>query len=1444
MPQNVPIHGQITFFGSVVGSTALGAQPVGTTGILIQLPNTVATAGQVLEAVVVHGNTVTLGWGTGGGGGGPFSAADFLPLFTTTVTNPTTTPNLAFNATLQSASTFYAGPVSGFPSAAANFRAILASDIPPLAYVPTSVSSPANFVLATPNGSAGVPVPRALVAADIPNIAESQVINLVSDLNTLTIGLGGKAAIISPALTGVPTAPTAPPATDSTQIATTAYTDDAVSVEQSRALAAEAVLAAINAATLTGTPQVPTAAPLNNSNQIASTAYTDAAVGVETTRAETAEALLSPLTSPHFVGIPTAPTAAPHTNTTQIGTTAYTDAAVALFASTAVTSVAGRTGAVILGESDITNLVSDLAATEKTANKGVPNGYASLDATGVVPAGQLPPAVVGSLTFQGVWDANTNTPTLTSSVGTNGFFYIVSVAGNTTLDGTSSWNVGDFAIFETTWSKITGTSAVSSVAGRIGAVVLGESDITNLVADLAAKAPLASPIFTGVPTAPTAAPLSNNTQLSTTAYTDLAVGVETSRATTAEGLRAPLLSPTLTGVPHAPTPTPLNVDDTLIATAGYTDAAVAVEKSRAQGVEATLAPLASPGFTGNPTAPTQSPLTNNLHLANTAYVDLAVQVEKSRALAAEALKASSANPTFTGLTSLANISVSGTMADSLSSVGTNGQILSSTGSGVVWINFPSSSFSSLTSGTNTSAAMVVGSGSSLTFSGTGSIVATTLQAVAITSSAPTVGQVLTATSATTADWETPAGVPSGAANQVFATGPGGGSASLQSLTQSMLPNGLTQWANLPNVKLVPIYKQFALGGPYFDYYTVPAGRRALQGLLQVNSPASPPGEQQDIQPMLKVGGVYYSLNSQTAFSNAQPSTIPLQAYVAEAGEGFSLSASFQVASLCNNKSQLLSVANPTAVQTFILTSVFSQVSGVTEYVGTITGGVSNAFASRVYVVTGFTNASNNGTFVCIGSTTTTLTLINTGGVAETHAGTAVNTGAVYTIMGPGPLSFGTICTVSGCTNAANNGTFFVLSSTGAPNMQVTLANVNAVAESPANIASTIWMAGPLAVNGWVVEFDNTASLRSAKLLGTTAVATPETLYTPAGSKTGMLVPIGTGSAATITTSIFHTNQQPITDTPIVYYVPAAPFSYSLTAASTAQNGLTVYTGMIFNGGSQVGFNTTAVTVPGPFALTQVNASQTSAGFASYQGTFPATAVAGLAGMYFTITGFTNAGNNGTFLCVSQSGTTSINLANVSAITETHAGTATAPANVAIYTVAGNSGSTGFNITVTGMTNAGNNGTFLCMGTASNGLALYLVNPNAVTAAAQNANGTIQPLFGQTVTISGFSNAGNNGTFTCVGSNEYSITLSNSGGVAENAAATASVPTTVSQSNQVGNLGGAASLGTIGLPSINIVIANGDSLKVMKNYSMAPPVNGSTIAGSTQGGIIWCNVVEF
>ena len=110
---------------------------------------------------------------------------------------------------------------------------------------------------------------------------------------------------------------------------------------------------------------------------------------------------------------------------------------------------------------------------------GAAGGVATLDGGGTVPTSQLPAAVLGALKYQGTWNASTNTPTLASGVGTQGYYYVVSVAGTTNLDGIASWAVGDWAIFGTaTWQKIDNTDAVTSVNGYTGTVVLTAADLS------------------------------------------------------------------------------------------------------------------------------------------------------------------------------------------------------------------------------------------------------------------------------------------------------------------------------------------------------------------------------------------------------------------------------------------------------------------------------------------------------------------------------------------------------------------------------------------------------------------------------------------------------------------------------------------------------------------------------------------------------------------------------------------------------------------------------------------------------------------------------------------------------------------------------------------------------------------------------------------------------
>ena len=90
-------------------------------------------------------------------------------------------------------------------------------------------------------------------------------------------------------------------------------------------------------------------------------------------------------------------------------------------------------------------------------------------------------AISGGLSYQGTWNASTNTPTLTSSSGTSNYYYVVSVSGSTNLNGITDWVTGDWAIYNgTAWQKIDQTNLVISVAGRTGAVTLTTADISGL----------------------------------------------------------------------------------------------------------------------------------------------------------------------------------------------------------------------------------------------------------------------------------------------------------------------------------------------------------------------------------------------------------------------------------------------------------------------------------------------------------------------------------------------------------------------------------------------------------------------------------------------------------------------------------------------------------------------------------------------------------------------------------------------------------------------------------------------------------------------------------------------------------------------------------------------------------------------------------------------------
>ena len=145
---------------------------------------------------------------------------------------------------------------------------------------------------------------------------------------------------------------------------------------------------------------------------------------------------------------------------------------------TATVNAQGQLTALAATPIAIANTQVSGLGTASVLNAGVALGVATLDAGGTVPLSQIPASIQGGVSYQGSWNASTNTPTLTSSVGSKGYYYVVSVAGSTNLNGITDWLPGDWAIYNgTAWEKIDNTDTVASVNGYVGAVVLNAADV-------------------------------------------------------------------------------------------------------------------------------------------------------------------------------------------------------------------------------------------------------------------------------------------------------------------------------------------------------------------------------------------------------------------------------------------------------------------------------------------------------------------------------------------------------------------------------------------------------------------------------------------------------------------------------------------------------------------------------------------------------------------------------------------------------------------------------------------------------------------------------------------------------------------------------------------------------------------------------------------------------
>jgi len=314
------------------------------------------------------------------------------------------------------------------------------------------------------------------------------------------------------------------------------YFDDTTSKIWSRAYASGAWTAwrevvFTDSPALTGIPTVPTAAVDTNTTQVASTAFV---IGQAYAK----------LASPALTGTPTAPTASPNTNNTQIATTAYADAIAALksnianpsFTGTATFQNAAIQSATVsagLASSDYTTIsipgggsyTTTTASVTGSVKIKLPVSYTTTQVTFDVDVNETTTDSAFKLRVSGLNRASDNSwQTVTATVLGGAASRIPSVRfGN---DGTTCciW-VGDltdtWATPQISISNVRlGNSGISSTwmsGWSVSYVTSFDTVKTGPVTPLKA-AGINSPTFTGIPTVPTAAVNTNNNQAASTAF--------------------------------------------------------------------------------------------------------------------------------------------------------------------------------------------------------------------------------------------------------------------------------------------------------------------------------------------------------------------------------------------------------------------------------------------------------------------------------------------------------------------------------------------------------------------------------------------------------------------------------------------------------------------------------------------------------------------------------------------------------------------------------------------------------------------------------------------------------------------------------------------------------------------------------------------------------------
>ena len=516
--------------------------------------NTTAGAVTIAEGtgvtVTTSGSTITIAASGATGGTVTEVGLAMPPIFTVSGSPVTTTGTLTATLNSQNANLIWAGPTTGSANQP-TFRSLVGGDLPAATTSANGAVKPGSGLAITVGGTLSVDPTQVITSFNgrigAVTLQLSDIVNLGAVIagNNNTLSGNNNYTGTNSFTGGTITVPTVATSDDSNNAASTAYVQEVIATlatgvtsfnTRTGAVVFQAAdVTGVGGALLaspafTGTPTAPTPSTSTNNTSLATTAYVQNNL-----------VSYAPLNSPALTGTPTAPTATAGTNTTQLATTAFVQAAITTNAG--VTTFNGRNGAVTLNSTDITG------------------------------AGG---ALLNSPAFTGV-------PTSTTP----------STGDNTTKIATTAFVQASLS-----------SGAVTSFNTRIGVVTLTLADVTG-----AGGAPLASPSFTGVPVAPTASPGTNTTQIATTAFVTTAV---------ASGGVQPATTTTLGGV--------IIGSGLTVQTSGLLSANVTTVAGRTGAVTLSVtdisgaAPLASPAFTGTPTAPTASVGTDTTQLATTGFV--------------------------------------------------------------------------------------------------------------------------------------------------------------------------------------------------------------------------------------------------------------------------------------------------------------------------------------------------------------------------------------------------------------------------------------------------------------------------------------------------------------------------------------------------------------------------------------------------------------------------------------------------------------------------------------------------------------------------------------------------------------------------------------------------------------------------------------------------------